>query len=121
MPGKKVERFNDLKFVNYELNPEERADCKLWATEGQDLDLYTKASCEEGYRFSIKWDDRSKAFACFMSAYGDAGKYNGGLMNTGRGSTPLKALRQVLYKHLVVFDKEWGGYAEATDWSAIDD
>lgn len=121
MAGKKVERFNDLKFVNYELNSDERAACKAWIVDADDLDNYARAACDEGYRFSLKYDERSKAFACFMSAYGDAAKINGGLMNTGRGSSPLKALKQCLYKHLVIFDKEWGGYAEATDWADIDD
>lgn len=121
MPPKKTERFNDLKFINYELTVEERAACKAWIEDLNDLDNYTRAANEEGYRFSLKYDERSKAYACFMSAYGDAAKINGGFMNTGRGSSPFKALRQVLYKHLVIFDKEWGGYAEAVDWSEIDD
>jgi len=111
----------DLKFVNYELNADERAACKLWCVEQGELDDKVLKCCEAGYRFALKWDARSKAFACFMSADGDAAKVNGGLMNTGRGSTPFKALRQALYKHFMVFDAEWGGFAEAVDWSAIDD
>lgn len=119
--NKKPQYSNELTFVNYELNTEERARCKEWIEDANGLDLYALAACNDGYRFSLKYDERSRAFACFMSATTGASADNSGLMLTGRGSTPFKALRQCLYKHLVVFDKQWGGYANPVDWSAIDD
>jgi hypothetical protein len=68
----------------------------------------------------MSWDERNQCYACFMYPVAESNT-NWGMTNTGRGSTPLKAVRQVLYKHFVVFDQVWGAYAERTQASEYDD
>lgn len=117
---KTTPRFNDVRFVNYDLTEQERAACKVWMTDLSSLDDAVLKGCEQDYRFSVKWDEKTTSFACYMQSVSASGD-NAGLLNTGRGSTPLRALKQALYKHFVVFDCQWGGYAERPTMQELDD
>lgn len=119
-PPKPRERFNDVRFVNYELSADERAACKAWQTGPGDVDSAALRFCEQGYRFSVKWDDYSHSFACFAQAVLPTSG-NAGLMLTGRGSSPFKAVKQAMFKHFMIFDEEWGGFAETRVTQELDD
>lgn len=121
--GKKQEkkaRFNDVRFVNYELTKEEKQSCKAWLPTLDEFDDCCLKFVEGGYRYSVKWDDYTQSFACFAQSDGSRPD-NSGLLLTGRGSTPSKAVKQAMFKHFVVFDLDWGGWAERGSPEELDD
>jgi len=118
--GKTATRFNDVEFVQYELSVEEKAKCKAWCTTLDELDTATLRFCESGYTQSWKWDEYSKSYASFAQTK-DQNSENFGLMLTGRGSTPLKAVKQALYKHYMIFDAVWPAPAKSRAEYEIDD
>jgi len=116
----KAARFNDLQFVQYELDNAQKAELKsINATADQIFDDILSAIVD-GYKFGVKFDDYSQSYAVFMQSV-EPGSINGGFILTGRGSTPLKAFKQVLYKHTVCLDREWGNYVERRSGDEIDD
>lgn len=120
-PAKKqASRFNDLKFVNYELTKDEKTRCKAWLPTLEEHEDALLKFCESGYKISVKWDDYSNSYAAFAQAT-QPDDDNFGLLLTGRGSTPHRAVKQALYKHFMVFDLQWGGYAERRDIEELDD
>lgn len=116
----KAARFNDAKFVNYELNVDEKRSCKQWLPSLEEYDDALLKFVDQGYRVSVKFDNYTEAYSAFGQSF-DAGNINAGLILTGRGSTPAKAIKQMLYKHFLVFDQEWGGWAEPGQSVEFDD
>jgi len=64
------------------------------------------AACEDGYKFTIQYDDYSKGFAAMMTKKVDTGD-NAGLILSVRGSTPMKALKRLLWTHNYFKDHIW--------------
>jgi hypothetical protein len=75
---------------------------------------------ESGYKTTLKWDDYNDCFGAFVIAEG-RNPENTGMVLTGRGSTPLKALKQAMFKHYVVFDGSWGAWAKQRPTTEFDD
>lgn len=113
-------RFNDVQFVQYELTKAERDHCKTWCTTLEEFDTAFLNIIDAGYRVSAKYDDYSKAYSAFVQTFDQADAHFNCIL-TGRGSTPTKAIKQALYKHFVVFDREWGSWLERREPSIIDD
>lgn len=105
-PKAKKERFNEVKFVNRELTKEEAAELKEMPLWSEDWSSWFTRACDAGYSFSIRYDAYSEAFACFVSTKKEDDD-NFGCILTGRGSEPLKALRQALYKHWRLAECQW--------------
>lgn len=75
--------------------------------------------CEEGYRVTLRYDDRSEAFACWVNPTGEDHP-NNGLTLSGRGSSPLRALKQALYIHQL-FEGDWAGNYKQFKLEDLDD
>jgi len=119
-PKPKKERFNDAQFVNYELDKTAQAACKAW-----DLSESAALQCvmdlvDRGYSVTLKYDDYSDAYTAFLRP-GIGAKENVGLILTGRGSSPYKALKQVLFKHYEVMAETWEFFVGAGRDLEIDD
>lgn len=113
-------RYNNTVFVNYELSVDEKAHCKVWLEDILTFDGQFQRFISDGYKTSVKWDEKNNAFACYVTH--PKQKFNeADLLLTGRGSTPCKAIKQAMFKHYVVFDCEWGGYAERLALDPLDD
>lgn len=102
----KAARFNDVKFINRELTTDEQKTLKAQPFEPQtgwdQIDALT-----ESYRVTLKFDDYSGAYSASLTPLSEQNE-NWGYILTGRGSTALKALKQVLFKHHVLCgDKPW--------------
>jgi hypothetical protein len=118
--GKTAKRFNKARFVQYELSADQKATCKAWLLDPESLHDAMFKFCEAGYSFSCKWDGYSKSYAAFGRI--DAPKHeNFDLILTGRGSSPIKAVKQMLFKHFMVFDMLWAAYAERREDYEFDD
>jgi len=116
----KTPRFNEAQFVRYELDKEQQSACKASAITEAELFDELLALVGDGYKFTVKWDDYSQCHASFMQLSHPVGP-NANLILTGRGSTPFKALKQLLWKHSVCLDGDWSGYAERRGGDTIDD
>lgn len=106
-----AERFNDAKFVQYELDKVEQQQCKAWALDAADAWAEMLPLLDEGYSFTVKFDGFSNCYACFVQVRGVPDHANSGLILTGRGSEPFKAVKQALFKHKAI-DATWLPYAE---------
>lgn len=113
-------RFDDSKFVNYELDAIQQKACK--EHEVTEVLVFSQLDelCGDGYSFGVRLDRDGVTFASFMQFRGDSG-INAGLILSGRGSSPFKALKQVLYKHYVCLDGDWRPFAEHGSGVSIDD
>jgi len=121
MPAKaKKERYSDVRFVNYELSKEQATACKAKAVSHEDLWETAHELCTDGYSISLRWDDYSKSYAAFVSTK-DEKSPNFGLMLTGRGSSPFKALKQAMFKNFDLMDGDWTDFAERGGPDEIDD
>jgi len=106
----KKERFNDAEFVNYELGKDEQARCKAWQFDLDTLSDALLRLADSGYVVSCKFDTYSEAHSAFLRQAVPDGE-NAGYILSGRGSSPLKALKQVIFKHFVLFEQSWAQYS----------
>jgi len=116
----KAKRFNDAKFVQYELDKESQAMCKAWDLTSDALVDMLNGLADSGYRITVKYDTYSSSYAASMQEVHDTGR-NSGLILTGRGTTAVKALKQLFFKHFHIMDGVWGEYAGFDFRSNIDD
>lgn len=116
----KKERFNDVEFVSLELSEEQKGILKAQELVAGELDELALKLTESGYRISLKWDTFNECHACYLQSIEETGT-NAGAILTGRGSTPLKALRQALFKHYVVLREDWGSHRKSRQREVIDD
>lgn len=116
----KAARFNDSQFIQYELDDAQLKELKAVEMTGDDILDAVLEEITNGYKFTIKYDSYSDCFGVFMQD-SDGTTGNGGYILTGRGSTPAKALKQVLWKHRTCLDGSWAGYAERRGGAIIDD
>jgi len=108
-PGRPRGSQPDSEFINLELSKEQKEQYLAWR---EDLDTVVTGwanLCAEGYRVNTKWDDYSNSYAAFIIP--DAESDNAGLILTGRGGTPLRAVCEAVYKHSVILPDGWGGYS----------
>jgi len=103
----KQQKFNDVKFINRELNSDEKSELK--AIEFSDSDAWLAMDkYSEEYKFTLRYDERSACYSCFMQPTGME-HINAGFILAGRGSSLVKALKQTLYKHeRLAFEQDWG-------------
>ncbi len=116
----KAPRFNAAEFVQYELDKAAQASCKAWNVSADALLQSVLGLAEQGYSVTLKWDTYSQAHSAFMRLAGGTGP-NEGLILTGRGSTPEKALKQLMYKHFEVMHEAWEDFSGGRRGAEIDD
>ena len=92
-------RFNAARFVQYELDEEQSRQCKAWQLDDSSLLLELLALVDDGYTVTARYDTFSDAYACWVQVRGDDSHVNNGLILSGRGSTPAKAIKQAIFKH----------------------
>lgn len=116
----KAPRFNDMLFVQYELDKTQQEACKNHEVTSDQLFDELLAFISDGYKVTFRYDSYNECYSTFMQSGGEGGP-NAGYILTGRGSTPLKAFKQLVYKHRVCLDGEWGQYVERRGGFDIDD
>jgi len=114
------QRFNDAKFIQYELDEATQKACKNWEVSTSDLVDTLDRLVDDGYRVTVKWDSWSEAYSASLQQTMDDGK-NPGYILVGRGSTGAKALKQVIFKHYTVMQEDWAEYAGFDRRAVIDD
>lgn len=107
-------------FVQYELSKDEQASCKGWLVDAVDLLDVMEKTIDGGYKFTLKYDEYGQCGCAFMFP-ASPDSVNSGRVLTGRGSTVAKALKQVLFKHHVVFEGSWPSDGVGRGGDAFDD
>jgi len=112
-------QFTQSEFINFPLSAEQKREIKAWTPTFEDIDNELLKLTEAGYRVTLRWDERSEAHACWVNPTGEDHS-NAGLTLSGRGSTPLKALKQALYIDRL-FDGDWAGNYKSFKEEELDD
>lgn len=116
--SKKEAVLPQVHWVSVTLTDEDKARIKSVPNVFEGIDDTLVAMCHDGYKFKLSFDAFNDCYSCFVLP-GD-GSANAGWILTGRGSTPLKALKQALYIHSVVLEADWVDVNEPLR-GAIDD
>lgn len=109
---KKPTYTNDVTFVNYNLTTEEKQAIKSQKFTLDDFDSTCVKLTESDYKITFSFDKRGSCYQAFLIPQRD-GMVNKGLILAGRGSTPVKALKQAAYIHYRIFDEDWSQYQRA--------
>jgi len=96
---------SDLEFVNRELTTEELPVYRNWREDHDAVYGEVDRMLEDGYKFSLKYDEYTSAYAAFVFA--SDGSDNAGKCLTGRGGTSYRALSEVVFKHVELFGGNW--------------
>jgi len=115
----KSKKVSSSVFVQFVLSDEQRGHLKSTALTSEQIDGTLSRLFDDGYKLSMKWDDYSKAFAAWLIAP-EWDNPNMGRILSGRGSTPIKALKQLFYIHFnIAEDRVWASLEH--EWVLEDD
>lgn len=106
-------------FIEYDLTEDEKRTLKAQSFELVDANVCLTNLVQSEYRVSFGFDFYNNSFTCSIS-HKDPKHANAGWVLVGRGSEPLKALKQAAYKHYSVFDEVWHN-ARAMSKAELDD
>lgn len=119
-PAPKTERFNDVKFVNWSLSLTEKEACKQWLVVDGDVDNALLTFIEEGNKVTCSYDSYRSCFTVSLIPQSDKSP-NKGFILSGKGSTPLKAIKQALFINYRIMDGEWATYSTMGASEELDD
>jgi hypothetical protein len=94
---------SDISWVNYTLSTEQKAELK---SQDFDFDAAAIRLTEENLKITISYDDFNECYSAFLIPKSAEHK-NAGCILSGRGSTPIKAVKQAAYIHWNIFDGDW--------------
>lgn len=98
-------QFKPNQFVNINIEEGVRQVIKAASFDIDKFDESLNALFMDGYKLSLRYDEKNDCFAAWL--IGAPGGENEGYTLAGRGSTPSKAVKQVLYIHIVMLEKVW--------------
>lgn len=98
--------WDNMLFVNCELDAEQMAQCKAVSNDFNTLTNALEDFLRDGHKISLSYDQRNEVFGAYAMAK-ELGHRHWQLMLVGRGSSPLKALKQLMFKHFQVLDGHW--------------
>ncbi len=107
-------------FVNVPLTAEIKADIKAWDLDGDALDNLLLKLVEADIRITVSYDSYHQCFSCTL-AHTDDKHADASLLLSGKGSTPLKAVKQALYIHWKLLDADWSAYSQQHQREILDD
>lgn len=97
------------EFIDPGLDAGQKVLLKSAPFDGQTADDSMARVMDQDYKLTVRWDDKSNAYAAWLIPTTDDHE-NAGSILCGRGSSPLKAVKQVLFKHHNFFSAGfWGG------------
>lgn len=108
-------------FVQLEPDEKQLAEIKTFEPTMVDMDAALLRYIEAGYKITIKWDTWSESHAAWLIAPENGEDGNEGMILSGRGSTPFKALRQIMWKIAYIKGRAWREWADRSMKTVIDD
>ena len=104
--GKVAERVTNVKWVNYKLLKEDKAQFDAWQPELSELSDSLLVLVTDGYRLSFAWDKFNKSAMCsVVCQMPDDPNFGKGFSTYAHTWDKLIAL--VVFKHFVVFQRVW--------------
>lgn len=104
VPGKA--EFTPAQFVNVNLEPAQRDALKAADWGIDQFESAFAALCADGYSLKLRYDERNDCFSAWLLPAPHS-KHDGMILS-GRGSTPMKAIKQLCYIHFKVLEGDWG-------------
>lgn len=98
--------FKPAQFVNVNLEDKQREELKAIQWTHEQFDSAFNALCNDGYSLKLRYDARNDCFSAWLLA--PDGHKNSGRILSGRGSTPMKAVKQLVFIHFKILEGEWG-------------
>lgn len=98
-----VKKDSGVSWVNYTLSTDQKAELKA---QTFDFDNALLRLTEEGLKVTIAYDDYNECYSCYLIPK-NPDHPNAGCILSGRGSTPIKAVKQAAYIHWNIFDCDW--------------
>jgi len=108
------------RFVNLEPDKDEQKLIKDWEVDLSSLDDMLVDLTEASYSVSISYDFRNKCHVAYCNPRGDDHVHYG-LMLSGRGSSPYKALKQLCWKHFFILKSDWSSHVAPAEGFSYDD
>jgi hypothetical protein len=119
-PRQTTPKFNDAKFINWSLSVEDKASCKAWLNDFGELDDALQSLVSADYKVTMSYSDFNHCYTASIVPTGEK-NVNKGYILTGKGSTTLKAVKQALYIHFMIFNQDWSSYSKVTLDEELDD
>lgn len=116
----KAKSFNEVKWINWALSPEQKAQLKAWSPTLEDLDGEQIKIIQSSHRITTSYDSYGDCYTTSIVPTAD-NKINTGYILTGKGSTPIKSFKQALYIHFHVFEGDWSTYSTSKGIEEMDD
>jgi hypothetical protein len=113
-------QFSQKTFINVPLTDEHKAQIKAWTMDLAEFDSLMTKLIEEGIRVTIVYDDFNQCFSTTLAQKDDKHR-NAPYLLSGKGSTPLKSVRQALFIHWKLLDGDWATYSQSKIRPEIDD
>ena len=98
----------DSEFVNLEVDKAHKPALRAYCTTHDELDEAVADILADGTKLTQKYDERNRCYVVFGFATDDSD--NAGLILTGRGGSPSRALRELAYKHHALLEGQWANY-----------
>lgn len=105
VPGQTTPGFKPAQFVNVNLTRDQLETLKATDWTIDKCDSLIHALLFDGFKLTLRYDQRNSCFAAWLVPP-DGHKWAGSILS-GRGSTPNKAIKQLMYIHHVVLESRW--------------
>jgi len=111
---------NNATFINWSLTKEQKAEIKAFVMNVDDYDDFLTRLTDTHHKITVSEDKFNDCYSASIVPTAE-NKINKGYILSGKGSTPLKAVKQACYIHFTVFEGDWSSYSSQTGRAEIDD
>jgi len=94
-------------YLRCELTDQQKVELKGQSLSWEEASNTLTELLEADYRVTLKYDTSNSCFQALMSSTLSENEAAGWTL-AARGSEPLKALKQLFYKHYVMLSEQWG-------------
>lgn len=99
VPGK-------TQFINYDLSKEDKKAVADYILQDGWIEASLHTMLEAGFRAVLDYDTKQEVFTAMVFPKGEDGPFAGYSISS-RGSTAIKALAVVIWKHVVLYNGDW--------------
>lgn len=94
------------KFVSVSLTDEDKVACKAWHFDETMWMNFMNEMIAQGYKFTTRNDTSGSGYVVWMSTTTEDHVHKGWMLS-GRGSSILKAFKQLAFIHFKVLGEDW--------------
>lgn len=97
--------FKPANFININLTKEQVAIVKATPWDIDKFDVSCEGLMHDGFKLTVRYDQRNDCYSAWLVPSDDH-KFAGNILS-GRGSTPMKAIKQLMYIHFNALERNW--------------